>query len=79
MNFRAVRADQELTDLLVDYDAGLAAGKLHDWQFDRRLRLTSKDLRARFDRARDCLLLIERTWPRRAKSISIHAPFTRSP
>lgn len=83
MDYRAVRADQELTDLLVDYDADLAAGELRNWQFEKRLRLTSQELRARFDRARECLLLIERTWPRNTKlvavPISLHTLSTSSP
>jgi hypothetical protein len=56
--------DQELTDLLVAYDAELAGGGPRSRYVNAQLRCAPPELRQRFDRARACLLLIERVWPR---------------
>lgn len=56
--------DQELTDLLVAYDADLANGNPRGPHIQAQLRCAPLELRRRFDRAQACLLLIERVWPR---------------
>jgi hypothetical protein len=56
--------DQELTDLLVAYDAELASGNPGGPQLRARLSSAPAEVRRRFGRAQVCLQLVERVWPR---------------
>jgi hypothetical protein len=65
MNLPDSPYDQDLTDLLVAYDAELANGRILGGRYlHARLRGAPPELRQRFERARACLLMIERVWPR---------------
>lgn len=56
--------DETLVDLLVAYDEGLINGDAKGLRLQERLSAVPIGVRLRFDRAKACLLLVERVWPR---------------